>query len=151
MNEKIKKVFDILGVEPNERFKIKYRKNNQICNAIYFIKEDLNIYAETKTTERLTDLKIRDLLIEHYEIIKLPKVTEKEQLAIDYARACGCNWIAKDSNGTIFGYHDKPKKSMSDDSYHNDVWDYGGQNIKIAIPIAFLSWADEEPYYIGDQ
>lgn len=147
MNEKIKKVFDILGVEPNERFKIKYRKNNNIYADIYFIKEDLNIYAETKTTERWTDLKIRDLLIEHYEIIKLPKVTEKEQLAIDYLKECGYKWIAKDKDDKVFAFRTRPLKNFW------SGWEsasYVPDSLIVEIPISFISSEDEEPYYIGD-
>ena len=147
MNEKIKKVFDILGVEPNERFKIKYRENNNIYDDIYFIKEDLNIYAETKTTERWTDLKIRDLLIEHYEIIKLPKVTEKEQLAIDYLKECGYNWLAKDKDGKVFAYRKRPVKN------YWSSWESSSfivDSLIVEIPISFISGEDEKPYYIGD-
>jgi len=147
MNEKIKKVFDILGVEPNERFKIKYRENNNIYDDIYFIKEDLNIYAETKTTERWTDLKIRDLLIEHYEIIKLPKITEKEQLAIDYLKECGYNWLAKDKDGKVFAYRKRPLKN------YWSSWESSSfiiDSLIVEIPISFISGEDEKPYYIGD-
>jgi len=139
MNEKIKKVFDILGVEPNERFKIKYRENNNIYDDIYFIKEDLNIYAETKTTERWTDLKIRDLLIEHYEIIKLPKITEKEQLAIDYLKECGYNWLAKDKDGKVFAYRKRPLKN------YWSSWESSSfiiDSLIVEIPISFISGED---------
>lgn len=147
MNEKIKKVFDILGVEPNERFKIKYRGNNNIYDDIYFIKEDLTIYAETKTTERWTDLKIRDLLIEHYEIIKLPNFTEKEKLAIDYLKACGYKWIAKDQDDKVYAYFDKPIKN----DYQWQSTKFIPDELKVDIPISFISWKDEYPYYIGDE
>ena len=151
--EYTKQIFEILGVKPNEEFKI----TGQDHRTVYRILNNLIIqYRTYKNTWIESGIPLREFLIGHYgngevlSIIKIPTLTPKEQLAIDYAKACGCDWIAKDSSGQIFGYHSKPKKCKSDDSYYQDIWDFGGKNIKIEIPISFLSWKDEEPYYIGE-
>lgn len=60
MNDNVRKIFDMLGVRPNEKFK----------NHIYFIDERLCIFDE-----ELNDLDVilKDLLNGTCKIIKLPK------------------------------------------------------------------------------
>ena len=90
---------------------------------------------------------LRDILNGTYTIIKtFDKPTSQEQLAIDYAKACGYKWIAKDGDGIVFAYGDKPNRV--DDL---ELWDYQWEDyMQIKIPISFISWDDKEPYYIGD-
>lgn len=151
MNDKAKLIFEILDIKPYEKFRIKYMNEEHLYKDTYRMTDDLIVQAVNPYDNwRKTDIDIREFFVGKYNIVKIQTPTENEQIAIDYAKACGCNWITKDSSGQIFGYHSKPKKCMSDDSYYQDVWQYGGESIKIGIPISFLSWGDEEPYYIGD-
>lgn len=71
MNENVRKVFEILGVEPNERFKIE-----GIDEANYYIDERLYVLRENK--DRLgnvseCDKGLSNILNGNFTIIKLPK------------------------------------------------------------------------------
>lgn len=132
-----KYIFKLLKIKPEEAFRV----NGLHC--LYKITENLEILCYRNcgwcTTNTLT---IGDILVGKCKIIK--NITEREKLAIDYARACGMNWLCKDENGNIYAYEQKP------DKLHGEwVVDFGSY-VKIHIPIFFLSWKDEEPYYIGD-
>ena len=71
MNEKVKKVFEILGVEPNERFKIERCGNP---TTIYTIDENLIIIDDK---ENIYETLLVYLLRGDCKIIKLPKELNK--------------------------------------------------------------------------
>ena len=94
--------------------------------------------------EERSNITILDILKNKLKIQKINKPTKKEQLAIDYARALGCKWIAKDKGDLFYAFIEKPHKTTT-------VWEVGnGEYYVIYIPISFIHWDDEEPYYIGD-
>ena len=150
MNEITKEIFEFLNVEPDEIFQIEGSTN------YYKINKDLQLYlahSQKNVVKKLWELcgphlTISNLLVGKATIEKIIKPTEKEQLAINYAKACGFNWIAKDESGAVYAFVDKPIK-------HEQIKQWGiGQSFhtaaQILLPISFLSWKDEEPYYIGD-
>ena len=101
----------------------------------------------TRTTNTKWDTALLCFLLEiltgRCDIVKIPHPTAEEQLAIDYARACGRKWIATDKYGTA-AFEKKPVKGKY-------VWLHSehGKCFEIHLPISFLSWEDE-PFYIGD-
>ena len=75
MNENVRKVFDMLGVEPNEKFRL---KGDEIFEEIYYFDENLYVYD---VFDGLTYINIlNDILNETYQIIKLPKESKKKKL-----------------------------------------------------------------------
>lgn len=140
----VNEIFKMLGVEPNEVFKIK----EDVENYQYRITEDLNVETLEGNNWVGCSYIIRHILVGLVTIVKIPKITEEEQLAINYALACGHHWLAKDSDGTIYAYTEKPQKESISGVWDNN--DNGNSMVKIGLPISFLSWEDEEPYYIGD-
>ena len=139
--DRINKVFEILGVKPYECF------NLSGDNSLYYIDYELNLHCRTlndeyKLNNHESNDMIVDILREKETIVFYP--TKEEQLAIDYARALGCKWIAKDKDGLIYAFTEKPYKMTT-------VWNVeNGEHYVIQIPISFIHWDDEEPYYIGD-
>lgn len=147
MADYTKQIFDMLGVEPEEEFKIK-GKNNALPY-LYKLSEKLETYSYDADEDRwrrlYTSEILKDVLNGTYKIVKIPRPTAEEQLAIDYARACGMKWIAKNKNKTVYMFTLKPSKETS--YWKPDVDDVLYQ--PTYIPISFLSWTDEEPFYIG--
>ena len=88
---------------------------------------------------------LSDILLGNVEIVKIPKMTKEERIAIDYARICGYKWLAKDKQGGVYAYFDKPSKKST-------VWETtNSAMLVVGVPISFLSWEDDEPYYIGGE
>lgn len=150
MNEITKEIFEFLNVEPDEIFRIEGSTN-------YFkINKDLQLYlahSQKNVFKKLWELcgphlTISNLLVGKATIEKIIYPTEKEQIAINYAKACGCNWLAKDKNNKIYAYEKKPVKTHYEEWVCEKISD---TSILIKIPISFLSWNDTEPYYIGDE
>ena len=143
------KIFEMLGVEPEEEFTLRFCEK---VFGVYKLDKHLNLYfrlCKSANTFSQSCRGIKDILNGNFEIIKIPKPTAEEQLAIDYARACGYKWLAKNSNGEVYAFKRKPAKIYSIGYWHvNDLLD--NVNIILHNPISFLSWEDEEPYYIGD-
>lgn len=139
MADYTKQIFEMLGVEPEEEFS--FGKNK----SVYKLDRKLNImYFAGEKFVYVSDYTILDILRGDLKIIKIPRPTAEEQLAIDYARACGMKWITTDKYGTA-AFEKKPVKGKY-------IWLHSehGKCIKIHLPISFLSWEDDEPFYIGD-
>lgn len=73
MNEKVKKVFELLGVEPNEKFKLNAVGNK---NDVYCLDEKLTGHIYDKTGKEygfFVEWLLPSMLINPERIIKLPK------------------------------------------------------------------------------
>lgn len=81
MNDNVRKVFELLGVEPNEEFMIDIDKVK-----IYHINEDLRVFFKgEKGLVYSNFINISDLLCGEYKIIKLPKKKKLRDLTgLDY-------------------------------------------------------------------
>ena len=138
------KIFEMLGVKPYEEFKIDNTKDLYT----YRITNDLRIEVKVNefTPWTLSNfIYIRPILLGEYKIIKISKPTKEEQLVIDYAKLLGYNWIAKDMDGNCYAYDTKPIKILEDEMWGND-----DSSTNLEYNLSFLSWKDDEPYYIGD-
>ena len=138
--DRINKVFEILGVKPNECFKIKG------SIGLYRIDDNLKLHCSALRNEDVERNSSNAIIIDILRGKKVisPTPTEKEQLAIDYAKALGCKWIAKDKEDLFYAFTEKPHKMTT-------VWNAKNrEHYVINIPISFIHWDDEEPYYIGD-
>ena len=148
--EYLNKVFDLLGVEPYEEFTI---LNEDFLGRRFGIYLDLTVYENIRDSfEKEIPLVesnriIADILRKNLTIQKAPKISEKEQLAIDYAKTCGCKYLTKNRSGKISAFDTKPFKIGSMWVCKGEVYTAG---LQIGIPISFINWDDEEPYYIGD-
>ena len=132
----------MLGVKEEEEFKI----NNSgymykiIDNEIYFKGKNLNWI---KSCILLNDIK---------EIIKLSKKLSDK--VIDFIKILDSKWkwLAKDEDGDIYLYTDKPYKNECDYTWDIDGdkedEDYFYINHLIDDEFNFLSWKDEEPFDI---
>ena len=77
MTDNVRKVFDLLGVEPNEKFRLE----SDATNTIYYITEDLNFIGINKNVENNFDDCFRLLLTNKIgNIVKLPKEPKKKKL-----------------------------------------------------------------------
>lgn len=144
--DRINKVFGILGVKPNEYFKMIDAEFNEESNGSYCIDDNLKLHCSALRDEYVERNSSNAIIIDILRGKKVitPTPTEKEQLAIDYARALGCKWIAKDKEDLLYAFTEKPHKMTT-------VWNVeNGEHYVINIPISFVYWDDEEPYYIGD-
>lgn len=115
MTDNARKIFDILGVEPNEKFKVRildletdYDPNNYIpLNGVYYIDENLFVHIDgsCKTLPRaLRSLLNADVL----DIVKLPKEPKKKKLR-DWTEKEFKNFCLKyndNCENCIFGYVD---------------------------------------------
>lgn len=77
MNDNVRQIFNMLGVEPNEKFKLKTCTGIEL-NEIYRIDDDLCIYRDNQFL--VTDMLLTNILKGGMEIIKLPKEPKKKKL-----------------------------------------------------------------------
>ena len=71
MNENVRKVFDMLGVEPNEEFKVMLKNNSRLGYKFKF-DENLQGYCFSDKWRFSEDL-LKLLLNGAYRVFKLPK------------------------------------------------------------------------------
>lgn len=160
--DNINKIFKMLGVKPNERFRL-----NDGGTLNYYLDCDLNLYFDGccgKSSSSSYD--IFDILTGKVHIVPISQndTTKKEKIAIDYAKACGYKYIIQVEAGTFVATKEKPFKTWT-----GDPLDFGFLTRKkrtdwkihsttpeaddiliLEIPISCVHSDDEEPFYIGD-
>lgn len=92
MTDNVRKIFDMLGVEPNEEFKLKTCTGIEL-NDIYRIDNDLCVYKDNQFL--VTDMLLINILKGGMNIVKLPKELNKKKLR-DWTLEDYENW--KDKN-----------------------------------------------------
>lgn len=131
----------LFGVEEGEKFKFDGYVD------IYFIKNGYLYFIDIDSTERVCYLQIND--VAEKNIIKLPKKKQFSQETLNFFKCIDkkFEWIAKDKDGEVCIYINKPKKE--------DVsWD----NFSLYKPLDIIKdslfdeilWEDEEPIRIDD-
>lgn len=143
----VKEVFNILGIEPDEPFRIK----EDSYKLYYKLTKELEVIVSQDidfNKKRFSGCySFYSFVFGEATIVKIPKITKKEQMAIDYARACGANWLAKDSTGNVYAYLKKPYRDT-----HGVWWAVDEEeHFEIGMDLTFLSLEDKEPYYIGGE
>ena len=154
------KIFEMLGVKPYEDF---YLKNN---NGIYLgygndekikyhITKDFLVRLKThQGVIKSSVYDFEDILKGIIEIVKIPEKKEptyKEFGAFVYAWSCGCEWLAKNKDGSVFAYSKKPikfYKSWVALSAPGEIKE--PKSIRIETHLEFLSWEDKEPYFMPE-
>lgn len=148
-----KKIFEMLGIEPMEKFRVKtlmQDEQKEYDNYIYYFTSNLLCYEKRYFTESecknyciLPNLLSGSLKIVKDLSIKNINLTPEEQTVIDYCKLCGYKYLAKDKIGEIWAYKEKPVKraEMWLDLDHDDT-------TEIEYNLSFLSWDDEEPWVI---
>mgnify|MGYP006791915387 CR=1 FL=1 len=97
MNDNVRKIFDMLGVEPNEKFKLKEKGD-----ALYCLTGNLTGYVfdeRGEDYESIVEWLLREALINPEDIIKLPKKKKKKKFR-DLTEEEYKKWINKNCNNT---------------------------------------------------
>lgn len=119
MNENVKKVFEMLGVKPNEKFKI--RVGNKVNDELYFLDDTLTIFSIGKVVGLNGDDigyeakqgMLRLLLSGKNEIVKLPKKKKLRDWTIDDFKKwedVNCKGACDDCLFTIVHCNDNAKR-----------------------------------------
>ena len=81
------------------------------------------------------------------EYIEKPVISKRDRSFLDYIKAC-FKYIARDENGRLFVYSEKPIKKSC---YYDNV---GGVTVGIVfafdIKLPMVKWEDSEPWLIED-
>lgn len=156
------KVFDMLGVEPDEEFYLKRRgeylmilgaEKDEDNRLRFYLDKDLELYVVfngwAEKGKNCHCHTLSDILLGVVEIAKIPKkkeLTLEDFAAFSYAWACGCEWLAKNKDGCVHAFSEKPIKDFI-------AWLPTGKKtkvIRIEMPMEFLSWEDDEPYFMPE-
>lgn len=106
MNDNIKKVFDMIGIQPNEPFFFKYGTDKNS----YYISEGLHIYSckNNNISEKYT---IRDIIINSSTIETKNSIRAKIETIFKFlVEIYNFYYLAKDENGKIYAYTTEPYK-----------------------------------------
>ena len=135
----------LLGVEEGEEFKLE--NTNHDDRVIFKIQDDVlfNGFSGEGLTKSLITLND----ISKVTVIKLPKKKEFSQETLNFFKCIDkkYKWIAKDIDGGVCIYINKPKKE--DVSWVN-FGSYKPLDIIKDSLFTEIKWEDEEPVYIDD-
>lgn len=142
MTENVRKIFDILGVEPNEKFKIKY--DGKIYDK-YYIDKYLKLIVDKENF--ITSFTILDIITGNIEIIKIPKYdfTEEEKNTLKGLKLLKFNYIVRNQVGQLVAYTDEPEKN-----YTLSIWQYlyGEMTYVNSNMFKSIKWEDSKPFKI---
>ena len=139
MNEKVRKVFDLLGVEPNEEFKI-CDTNSSLA---YRFNENFLLEVKDEDDWNESTYQMADILRGKIKIIKLPTLTGADKNAVRYLRDGGMKYVVRDKDSLLWGFNDRPEK------INNCDWASGGKRMYLFKELfQFVKWEDEEPFCI---
>ena len=132
MGKSNEKIFKIFGVQENEPFMVRTAKG---IEGPYCINHDF--YIIPLSSRAPSCFTIIDVLNGKCVIKKSLFYTAKDKIILEYAKLCGCKYIAKDENGVIFSYRSKPTKG-------DGVWESDKGFMRIDADTSLCSWEDEE-------
>lgn len=113
MNERVKRVFEILGVEPGEVFKIDGNEGTYCIQESLKIDEfDSRIHDFVNTYS--SNAMLLGLLNGSYKIKKLINLTEEERVICNAAIRAGYPWIARDADGHLNLYKVEPDRNAGE-------------------------------------
>ena len=103
--EKVKQIFEILGLEPEEEFKL----DKPFAGCHYKLDNELYLYYFDDKGWHESGIHIADII--KYGIIKIPqksKLTNKDKVAIKFLKNCGFHYVARDKDMELYAYSNKP-------------------------------------------
>lgn len=133
----------LLGIEEGEEFKVNGK------DTIYFITDNVLQYKINSYHSKVSNLKVNEIIT----ITKLPKKKRFSQDTLNFFKCIDkkFDWIAKDNNGDVCIYTNKPNKKRISWSL-----DFVGVGCRAEI-YGFdkslfdqILWEDEEAVHIGD-
>ena len=139
----------LFGVEEGEEFKVD-RGVNYPRNNTYFVKNNILLYKNEQAGVVIEESNLGiNNLNQIKEIIKLPKKKQFSQETLNFFKCIDkkFEWIAKDKDGEVCIYINKPKKE--DVSWDNFSFYKPLDIIKDSL-FTEIKWEDEEPVYIDD-
>lgn len=145
MNEKVKQIFEILGVEPEEEFKI------NSLSVLYKFNVDLKlVFTDNNADWRISSLSIGDII--SYGIIKTPqkpKLSNKDKVAIKFLKNCGFHYLVKsDIKDLLNALENMPDKVTVDDE--RIVWVMNGDNYYFPTNAFDMPISHKEPLCLDD-
>lgn len=127
-----------------ENWLIKLDGSKYMC--IHNYDDNLNLDVPEITDGSLDIMRIykdytfKELLWERKEI----KLTNVERIILENIRK-EYKWIARNKEGYLFAYDEKPIKAKYSWNYKYDIYDFPFDNL-----FQFIQWDDDEPYSIEE-
>ena len=148
MKNNIEKVFDIIGIQPNEPFFFKYG----IDKNSYYISERLHIHS-CKNDDISEDYTIRDLIISSSSIETKNSIKAKIETIFKFlVEIYNFHYLAKDENGEMYAFTEKPRKTEYEWVPDTDTFFVSKEIEDKFIPqylidyiSKMVSWEDDEP------
>lgn len=144
MTENVRKTFDMLGVEPDERFKIK-TESGFVFEDKYYISENLVFFIDKEGYS--TGYDVLDVIKGYVEIIKIPKYefTKEEKDILKALKNLNFKYIVRDD------YNDELTACAENPSKGSISWYANGEYIILDQDLfSFIKWEDSEPFEIPD-
>lgn len=110
MNDNVKKIFEMLGVKPNEKFKVMSKRN--VESEVIHINTSLRVLTDTNIVAEA----LRCLLTGEWQIVKLPKKKKLRDFTMDDLKKwTNANCKDHPCNGCLF-------RDVNCNAYGARVW-----------------------------
>lgn len=160
MNERTKKIFELLNIKPYESFHIV--NNGNVSPCIYFFDKSLNRYCrlEKHNTAWKRTYAEKDLInilngTSSLQVVNKPTPpTDNDLMVFKYVYLCGYNYIVKDKDGKVYMSKQKPHKEHNEWCFPiceepKQHCEYLDREL-ILTDVSCISFNDLEPLCIND-
>lgn len=147
MSENIQTIFNMLGVKPNQRFKVKC--DYETYNDYYYIDENLKFQIDKE--DYVTSLTTLDAIRGDIEIIQTPILSDKEQKIINSLFELGFHYMARDNDRgyTLYAYKTLPEQDHFY-SWNTNEMDYVKIDETEDNLFDFIKIKNNEPFFIDE-
>jgi len=138
MSNNLKRVYEeILGLEVGKSYKLCHRSGKRVNEFVYFIKNGMLFNTKGNVDYPLAG----QLIVDDFKLIPTITLTPNERAILSELKF---EWIARDKDGDVDVYKNKPSKSFSCWDDYNEC----GSLTALNHLFQFIKWEDEEPYNV---
>ena len=143
------RICEILGVEVNELFELRTSGQNIPLEFKYYITEDGRFMSENNYNSPTLGLNVINGKV---KIVKLPKWTEEQKEIFKALKTLGYNYIARDSDYSIYAFEKKPVTKLKYYWSSEGIvsFELGTDKIMNKSLLNFIKWEDKEPFEIPE-
>lgn len=165
MKSKLEQLYDLFGLKEGDVFQIIPQRLPEKVSADEYFRIQTKLKCPHRFTSKLEiaglydpkegwvpciiPISLSDLFLGNFRIARVHKevqLTENDKCVVRYAQLAGFNWLAKDEDGEVFAYVNKPER---EEEYKNWYDPQRGGYLQLEVTVEAISWEDD-PLYIGD-
>lgn len=138
MTSKVQHVFELLGLQCNQMFRIPEDPDT------FRINEELKVQYLSSRGWQESTVTLASILESDIEVVNMP--TDEDLVVLRYAKLIGYRYVAKDASDDCYAYKTMPVRSVCD---WIECTSSDKRALDLQFSLGFLTW-DSEPFCLDN-